>query len=556
MLASKRSQRSKNQPKFEEEKVTTAAFVLCNPIDSTLSPISKEYPPCLFPLCDIPVLYYNLQWLQLNGIEKVYIVCQDTHEKSILKYLKQWRETITIKSIETAPISKRNYQINSLGDSIRWIYTSSSIVLNFENCVIVPGTVVTNIPLKQIVSQHEKRMKKPNKGKGKPILTTVFTQTKLNNSYSILIDNEGKILGIDLPNSVNFDDKKKELAFQKVKSTSIKTNLHDSQIYICAPELMETFSSGNNFTWNSMMNDCVASIIDLEIERKTVHASILPDSFASHVNDLQSYIESSLAVINNRLSPITLESNQSAPSRSYSLFFDEQTDDDEEEQKGEEEEEEINENVELTEFKLLKELVYVDKDVKVSDSSKIGPSVVIGKGTTIEDGCEIQNAVIGSDCVVKKGSIIKNCIIWDRVTIEENVRIDHSLIASDVSIKKDIIIKFGCVVSFNAIVDVDLPPCRRLTGYEIGENNIENEIEFRAEPPKWLKCYIKNKTPIPLSEVNYFEYKPCTDSEIPFLHLWHSISPDTFPIDMSKIESEEQENVVVDDEEEEDDELE
>ena len=71
-------------------------------------------------------------------------------------------------------------------------------------------------------------MKKPNKGKGKPILTTVFTQTKLNNSYSILIDNEGKILGIDLPNSVDFDDKKKELAFQKVKSTSIKTNLHDS----------------------------------------------------------------------------------------------------------------------------------------------------------------------------------------------------------------------------------------------------------------------------------------------------------------------------------------
>ncbi|KAK8839377.1 Translation initiation factor eIF-2B subunit epsilon [Tritrichomonas musculus] len=551
----KQHQNKSQKQKFEEEKPNTVAFVLCHPIDSKLSPISKEIPPCLFPLCNIPVLFYNLHWLHTNDVDKIYIVCQDSHEKVIRKYLNEWQETIKFKSIEILPTSTQTQQINSIGDSIRWIYSSSSVVLNFNNCIIIPGTLVTNVPLKQVLNEHEKRMKKPaKKGKGKPILTTIFTQNKIDqkNGYSALLENDGTILQLDIPSDIDFIQKERQIPFQKEKTQSIKTGLKDTQIYICAPELMEVFVSDCNFNWNSIMNDCVASTVALEIDKKSVHATVLQDSFfAAQINDLQSYMDASLAVIHKRMSPIVLEANLSSASRSYSLFFDDEDDENEEE-----EEENLNDDdfeVCLTEFKLVNESVYFDRDVSVSSSSSVGPSVVVGSSTKIGNNCKIENCVIGSECTIGDNVVMKDSIIWDRVVIEEGAKIDNCLVASDTNIKKDVKVNFGCVLSFNVIVDVDLPPCRRLTGYEIGDNN-EKEIEFRADvAPKWLKNYIKNKKPLPSSECSYFEYRPSTESEIPFLHLWRKLSPDTFPIDIENIEKEDEVQEDEDDDEEEED---
>lgn len=535
-------QQSFNQQSFKEEQLNTVAFVLCHSINSTLSPISKELPPCLFPLCNTPTLFYTLNWLNCNEVNKIYLICQESHTNIIRKYIHQWQNINNLKPIEILSVSEQNYQINSVGDSIRWIYSSSSVVLNFKNFIIVPGTLVTNVPLGKIIKEHENRMKKPKKNQAKPIMTTIFTKAKLN-GYSVLLENDGSIIQLSIP-EINFDNKKDQLPFKKTKTTRIKTNLKDSQIYICSPELMGLFASDNNFDWNSVIDDCVPSIIDCEFDKKSVNATILQNSFSSDVNNYQNYIDSTLAVIHGILSPCRIDANLSSPSRSYSLLFDnneylDNTSDTNDDYYDYDEEYE-----ELTDYKLKNNYVYIDDDeVSISKSAVIDHSVVVGRGCKIEDGCIIKNSVLGSYCTIKKGSVIENTIIWDGVTLEENVHVNNSLIASDVLIKKDVKIEFGCIISFKSVVDGDLPPCRRLTSRKIGDNN-EKEVEFRADVvPDWLKNYIHNKTPLKLTNNNNscFEYVPCPESEIPSLYLWYQISPNSFPIDISIINNDDYE---------------
>lgn len=549
--------RSKNQkePKYDEEKPVNVAFVLCHPMDTTLAPVSKELPPCLFPLCNTPVLLYILNWLSINGIDKIYVICQSSHEKPIQNYIKQCEERMLMESIELIPVMDPIY---SIGDSIRWIYASNRIDLNFTNGIIVPGTLVTNVPLKNILAEHEECVKKEKKEKLELILTTIFTQAS-SNGYSAIVDDDGRILQLCIPPEINVGNSQPPLQvepslFKKRTSVHVKSGLNDSQIYICSPDLFSNFSSTDNFEWHSVTKDCIPSIIwDVEIRMQSVHAAILPESYASNVNDLPNYIASSLAVIRRWLYPVTLEMNLFAPSEASSLLFADIFDDDEEEDNDENNDGDKTTNAdanndssscltnainkeEVTAYRLERDLVYLYENVFPSLSAHIGHSVVIGSGSEIEENCVIQNSVIGSKCKIMKGAVIKNCIIWDRVTIEEGVHIDNSLIASDVHIKKGIKINFGCILSFNTIDSIDLPPCRRLSGDF--NNDHEREVSFRTDvAPQWLKDYIKNRKPLPEGNDNdYFEYTPRPEAEFPLLRLWYQLSPDTFPIDISQIE--------------------
>ena len=61
----------------------TVAFILCYSTNLSFTPITNELPPCLFPLCNIPVLFYGIQWLYNNGIKKIYIICPESNKKPI-----------------------------------------------------------------------------------------------------------------------------------------------------------------------------------------------------------------------------------------------------------------------------------------------------------------------------------------------------------------------------------------------------------------------------------------------------------------------------------------
>jgi len=110
-------------------------------------------------------------------------------------------------------------------------------------------------------------------------------------------------------------------------------------------------------------------------------------------------------------------------------------------------------------------------------------------------------------------------------------------------------IQFGCILSFGSSVDIDLPPCRRLTQIWLGDE--DDGISFSIDrSPEWLKEYVKNKEPLELpEESNTFEFFPIPEHELPLLRLWLDVSPDTFPIDQSEIKEDSNESNVSEEEE-------
>jgi translation initiation factor eIF-2B subunit epsilon len=510
-----------------------------------MSPINGELPPCLFPLCNSPVLLYVLNWLSVSGIEKIYVLCRSEDEKIIAKVTSQCATRMLMENIQIVPSRE---PASSIGDCIRIIEKWNAQFNAFSHCIVVPGTLVTNVQLQPIINEHIVGCNKKNSEEGfQQVITTVFTQGN-NDGYSIIEGADHMILKITPSSELEFNMSPLPLSIspklmKKVSKLHVRTLLHDASIYILSAQAFLDFSE--SFDWNDVCKDCIPTQLHLlDLTKHTTHMAYCPDAYAQTIDDLPSYINTSLALVRRWLYPVTVEMNFFAPHETSSaLAFD--FGDEGEEEDGEFDEPVVIEAKQLsdecTAFRLKRDLVYLYDNVFPSLSSKIGHSVVIGSGTQVEDGAVIKNSIIGSSCVIGKNAVLENCIVWDRVTIGEGVRMDHCLIASDVTISDAVTIQFGSIVSFNCEVFMDLPPCRRLTVNEgLLPNGLfqsaESDTFSSDESPCWLRHYIRDKVPLDLDEercqeTGTQEFIPTPSHEIPLLRMWLELNHDEFPID-------------------------
>ena len=540
---------AQSSPK-DNQKDATVAFVLCHPMDSSLTPVTTELPPCLFPLCNSPVLLYVLNWLNINQVEKIYIICRKRDAKFIKQFTLQCEarmlmEPVTILGTEDA--------ICSYGDALRWIDHWNEVQNQFKHCVVVPGTLITNAPLKTVIKDHEERFDKATSKDLKPILTVIFSQSSEEEAYSAVINQSGSLLHLYTPPELSLNNttplRIDPAFFKNQQSIKVKTGLADSHIYICNTQLLANFRT--EFDWHSVPNDCIPTQLrNVDILRHDIHAEILHNCYSATIDDLPSYLNASLAVIRRWLYPVTIEMNIFAPNTTYSLCYD----DDDDDEDNANDDSYPRDSEEVTAYHLERDLVYLSDNVFPDLTAKIGHSVVIGSNTQLHENCIVKNSVIGCDCVIGKNVVITDSIIWDRVTIEEGAHIRNSLIASDVNVASGVTIDFGSILSFSITVDIDLPPCRRLVAPFV--NTAENEDKFRIDnSPEWLKRYVNNKEPLPLLEdSNAYEYTPVPEHELPLLRMWNKLDKDHFPIDPSEIVNDEPDRRNIEEDEESSDE--
>lgn len=539
----RRGKRQDNNNFNNQNSDLTVGFVLCHPMESHLNPISTEIPPCLFPLCNAPVLLYVLNWLNVNGIEQIYIICRSIDAKHIQKVINQCKVRMLMDSITILETDEAIYNTPHV---LRWIDSKDyQGTIQFTNCVVVPGTLVSNVPLAKILAEHKAREASPPSRDVKPILTTIFTQAA-SNGYSLVVNEHNMLLHVHQPLYLDIEPLK-EFDVLKIEpsmlkghlTTKVKTGVEDSKIYICSAQSLANFAEG--FDWHDMMVDCVPSLIrNQELSNHALFAAFVPNCYSKSIEDLPSYISASLAVIRRWLDPVTIEMNFFAPNETKSLFYDMEDFD-----FGEEEEEEnpapIRKRTEedsyddCTAYRLERDLVYIHDNVFPSLKAKIGHSVVIGNGTKISGECTIMNSVIGNRCTIEPGAEIKNSIIWDNVHIKANTKISHSIIASDVTIGPNVTIEFGCLISFGIDVKINLPPCSRLTGQPYSGDDEDEGFDAKVDnSPKWLREYVQNKRALELTEDDQaYEYtisRP--EEELPLLKMWLDMKTNRkFPID-------------------------
>ena len=537
---------------LQKERDSTVAFVLCHPFACTMSPVNGELPPCLFPLCNSPVLLYVLNWLSVNGIEKIFVLCREEDSKIIQKVTSQCATRMLMENIQIVPSLE---PANSIGDCLRIIDKWNAHFNVFEHCIVVPGTLVTNIQLNPIIDEHIKGCNRKHSEAGlQQVMTCVFTQ---NNSegYSVIEGDDHLILEIQPLSEVEFNLQPNPLQInpslmKKTTRLRVRSLLHDSLIYLCSAQVMADFSE--NSDWHNVCRDCIPSQLKyFNVTGHSTHMVYCGDSYAQTIDDLPNYLDTSLALIRRWLYPVTVEMNFFAAHETSSVITQvDDFDDEDDDNSGNPTIIKPPVNDECTAYRLKRDLVYLYDNVFPSLSSKIGHSVVIGSGTTVEDGATIINSVIGSNCVIGKNAVIENSIIWDRVNIGENAHMDHCLVASDVTINDGISIQFGCIISFNCQVSIDLPPCRRLTvndnllanGFFPNPNRASTANDI-PDAKTWLKRYIRNREPLELDEDldedhesnGTVEFIPCPAHELPLLKMWRDNPQLEFPVDDDEI---------------------
>ena len=317
------SHREKNN--FENQKKETVGFVLCHPMECSLTPITSELPPCLFPICNSPVLLYTLHWLNANGIAKIYIVCSDQHADAIKKIIGQCQKRLLMDSVDILSTSE---VINTVGDAIRWIDAWNKNYDTFDDCVIVQGNLVSNVPLAQFVKEHKKRVKNAESAKGQatPVLTTVFTNSAID-GYSLIMNEDNLILHISSPPILPLKLSRQPLKiepkfFKHSNNIKVLTGLNDSKIFICTSQLLANFNDSDHFDWQNVLNDCVPWISESVIANQSSHAAIAKNCFSVCIDDLPDYISASMAVLRRWLYPVTIEMNFFTPNETNSIFDD------------------------------------------------------------------------------------------------------------------------------------------------------------------------------------------------------------------------------------------
>lgn len=530
------------------------AFVLCHPMESSMAPITSELPPCLFPLCNSPVILYVLNWLNVNHIDKVYILCETNHAPFIKKVLRECKARMLMESVEIIDTDDKIY---TTGDAIRWIDTWNQAANEIEDCIIVPGTLVTNAPLKTLVSRHIGRknnylnlLKKRKKGL-QPIITSVFTKSN-DIGYSVMIAEDGMIMQLHSPPILNIDVKKPPMIidqelFKSYPTVRVKTGLNDSKIYICSVQVLSNFHE--NFDWKSVLDDCIPTQISQEdLFGHSAYAEVVPTYFATCIDDLPNYFQATSAIIHRWLYPVVVEMNLFSRYETESLVY---ADVDEELTSF------SYSDFSATLYRLERDLIYLNDNVYPSLKAKMGHSIVIGEKTEILEDCVINNSVVGSRCYLGQGCVIQDCIIWDNVRVGDGAKLNNCIIASGTIISPNVTISFGCIVSFNSNVDIDLPPCRRLTSQS---SEYDDECPIEDNSPDWLNRYVQEREYLALPEDSTtIEYVPTPMHEIPLLKMWLEISPEEFPIDYNEIQLDHTEQIPEDEieleEEEEEEEL-
>lgn len=397
------------------------AVIIADTFTNLLSPIKDELSEVLLPVCNVPILEYLLDFLFSNSISEI-IICSSKNSETLRNYIKRhYSKLNNIKLIVSD-------EFQDMGDCIRKINSEKLITNDF---VLVRGLVIANFNLEKAFDYHLAKKKEDPY----VILTSImkkykndkFVKTKYDENFMIVNKNTHQILQyeslrdsstITLNENVklNLSKPKSGNELPSANQYEIKTNLFDTFIDICAPDVLNHFA--DNFDYHSIRDDLYRNIIVNEIfSDKFILYELNENDYLGIVKNFESYLKVNLEIINRWAHPITLENLH------------------------------ISAKLKTT-FKVRNPNVYTDgTDVYIDSKVKNISSAVLGSESEIGESSEITGSVIGKEVRIGKNCKINNSIILQGVTIKDNVVIENSIIGKGVEINSNIVLKKSYVAN-------------------------------------------------------------------------------------------------------------
>ena len=155
------------------------AILFAESFNNKFKPMSCDRPKCLFPLANIPLLLYSLEFLAINNVTEAILV--STKDSRVFKPVLE-----TIKAAHSNKLSRLQIttfkldKATSVAAALREVNDSTSHVKLKEDFIIMQGDVVSNARLQGAIEMHM-GAKKSNKAKdggegASVIMTKIFAQ--------------------------------------------------------------------------------------------------------------------------------------------------------------------------------------------------------------------------------------------------------------------------------------------------------------------------------------------------------------------------------------------
>lgn len=402
------------------------AVIIADTYTNLLSPIKDEISEVLLPVCNVPIIEYLLDFLFSNSISEI-IICSSKNSETLRNYLKRhFPKSNNIKLIVSD-------EFQDMGDCIRKINSEKLITNDF---VLVRGLIIANFNLEKAFDYHLAKKKEDPY----VILTSImkkykndkFVKTKYDENFMVVNKNTNQILQYESlrdSSTITLNENVK-LTLSKPKSGNeqpsasqyeIKTNLFDSFIDICAPDVLNHFA--DNFDYHSIRDDLYRNIIVNEIfSDKFILYALNENDYLGIVKNFESYLKVNLEIINRWGHPITLEN--------------------------------LHISAKLkTSFKVRNPNIYTDgANVFIDSKVKNLSSAVLGSEAKIGEFSEVTGSVIGKEVSIGKKCKIKNSIIMEGVSIKDDVVIENSIIGKNVEIQSKCVLK-NCYVANNLVLN-------------------------------------------------------------------------------------------------------
>lgn len=405
-----------------EARSSLTAVLLADSFTQRFRPITVERPKVLLPLVNAPLIEYTLEWLAYNYVEEVFVFCC-AHADQITKYLNdsKWSKQTSIK---VTTIVSTNCL--SVGEALRLLDQKDVIKHDF---ILVSGDTVSNMKLQPVLEEHKRRREKDKAA----IMTMVFKavrhplhrlrlgDSKLVVAYDPHTKRLLKYMEYDMDSQMR-TTKLDASFFSERDAVEVRSDLMDTNICICAPEVLMLFS--DNFDYQNLRRDFVSGVLSEEELGNKLHMYELGDAYAARVHNLRSYDAVSRDILQRWCFPLVPDTNLLGRGRAWGH----------------------------SNYAYSRRHRYLEQGVNIDRRATVGVDVCVGAGTSIGEGSSVVQSVIGRDCRIGKGVVLTGCYVHDGVTVGDGAVLRHCLLCERCVVKAGAVVEPGVVLSYGVVV--------------------------------------------------------------------------------------------------------
>ncbi|CAI5461333.1 unnamed protein product [Closterium sp. Yama58-4] len=432
----------------EEAHVPLQAILLADSFAQTFRPITLRKPKVLLPVAGAAMVDYSLEWLAMAGVEETFVFCC-AHSPQIRAHLEDagWMHLSASSHHQGGGGQRHGMRVStvvahdcvSVGDALRHMDHMGVIRGDF---ILVSGDVIANVSLTHALHAHRERRRKDKQA----VMTMLLTHCPSNplthlvrhtpTSYNFLPPSsalflinlccEAQVFGIcpDSTQLLFYDPppvplsstptgklaalagERRSLAvsveravWQGHRRLALRTDLEDSGIDICAPEVLYLYT--DNFDYQHPRRDFLRGILNDDIMGNKIYTHEIKSQYAARIDTLRSYATVTRDVLQRWAFPLAPDCTFGAHSGRTAVTHGNR---------------------------------YREEAVSVARSAVIGPDTLLGEGTVVAERAVVRGSVLGAHCLVGEGAVVEGSFLWGGVTVGAGAVVRHAVLCDGVQV--------------------------------------------------------------------------------------------------------------------------